>query len=305
MSVPFIASPYLPGYLQQIRSERKYSDHTITAYQKDLESFFAYTEQQYSLTALAQVRPIHIRSWLAEMISESGAKATTIKRKKSSVQSFFKYLVLEGAVPSNPASAVPTPNLPKRLPKVIEAEAIERIISLGEQQYRPASWEERNEMLIIQLLFETGMRRAELSQIQEDDIDLQRRTMLIFGKGRKERTIPLHPDTIRVIQDYMDAKRSEFPQAGPQLLVTPGGKKMYDQYIYRTVKKFLSENSISSKKSPHVLRHTFATELLNNGADISAIKDLLGHASLAATQIYAHVNIENLKKEFRKSHPRS
>lgn len=298
--------PFIQDFLTHLRFEKKYSNHTLMAYQNDLEAFAKYLQKQYEIKDIQYIRPLHIRSWFSEMIAEEGIQPASIKRKKSSLQSLFKFLIQEGHIKNNPAAVVPTPKLPKRLPKTIEPEAIEKIIALDDYIDNDDSWQSKNEKLIIKLLFETGIRRAEICSIQEKDVHISRKTLLIFGKGGKERTVPLHSTTLQLIEYYIQEKKKLFDlQNNSSLFITPTGKDIYEQYVYRLVKRFLDKVSSAQKKSPHVLRHTFATALLNNGADISAIKDLLGHASLAATQVYTHTNIENLQKEFRKSHPRS
>ncbi len=305
MSLPYF-DDLIESFLHALRFEKRYSDHTLLAYQNDLNGFFAYLNTHYDIFELATIKPFHIRSWFSEMMAETTTQASSIKRKKSALQSFFKYFIEQEKLKSNPAAVVPTPKLPKRLPKVIEAEAIEKIISLDDYIESKEEWQGKTEKLIIKLLFETGMRRAELTQLSDADIHFGRKEVLVFGKGSKERLIPLHSSTLELIQIYIQERKNQFPEYNnSNLLCTTKGKPIYDKYIFRTVKNFLEIVSQSSKKSPHVLRHTFATELLNNGADISAIKDLLGHASLAATQVYTHTQIGNLQKEFRKSHPRS
>lgn len=295
-------------YLKQLRLQKRASEHTLLAYEKDLDSFLAYLTENYELEHPAALSPIHIRSWLAEMMAGDSAKLkpSTIKRKKSAVQSFLKHLVYQKVIPSNPAAAVPTPRMPKRLPISVGAECVETLVNQGcEPSSSTISWQQRNENLIVKILFETGIRRAELVGLELPDIDSSRGNISVWGKGNKQRIIPLHPDTLQEINEYIALRKREFGSAEGKLLVTPKGKPVGDKYVYRVCKTFLTKHSTAAKKSPHILRHTFATELLNNGADIVAIKELLGHQSLAATQIYTHSQIENLKKEFRKSHPRS
>lgn len=296
---------FIDDYLRHLKYEKRYSSHTIIAYNHDLLSFQLFLQENASIVDIDAIKPLHVRSWLAEM-AQANQTATTIKRKKSSLQAFFTYLIIQGKAKNNPASAVATPKAPKRLPKIIEAEAIEHILDIDIDFEYETDWNVINRQLIVKLLFETGIRRAELCNIAEKDINFSRKNILIFGKGGKERVIPIHASMVASIQAYIQKKQVIFPALDTgRLFITATGKAIYDKYIYNCVKSFLNTYSTASKKSPHVLRHTFATTLLNNGADLSAIKDLLGHASLAATQVYTHTNIESLKKEFRKSHPRS
>lgn len=293
---------YIRGLLQQANSE-----HTVLAYQKDLEQFRHYLHNTYAIDHPKLIKPLHIRSWLVELLSDEAykLKASSVKRKKSAIQSFLKYLVYQKVITNNPASAVPAPRMPKRLPVTVGAECVEKLVDLGTQHNPNPTWQQRNELLIIKLLFETGMRRAELIGLDIKDIDFYRKSISVLGKGNKHRVIPLHPDTLQLIQEYLDERGRKFGHSEGSLLVTSKGNPVGEKYVYRVCKKYLLENSTAHKQSPHVLRHTFATELLNNGADIMAIKELLGHKNLSATQIYTHTQIENLKKEFRKFHPRS
>lgn len=299
---------FVTQYLQQLRLQRGASEHTVTAYQNDLEHFISFIEKNYEIEHPESLKPLHIRSWLADMMSDeqSKLKPSSIKRKKSAVQSFLRYLIYQKIISSNPASAVPTPRTAKRLPISVGAECVETLVNLDKNPTsQVATWQALNEQLIVKLLFETGMRRAELVQLEIPDIDFSRCSISVWGKGNKQRIIPLHHNTLKEIGEYIQMRQKEFGTAEGTLLVTPKGKPVGDKYIYRVCKTFLTKYSTASKKSPHIMRHTFATELLNNGADVIAIKELLGHQSLAATQIYTHTQIENLKKEFRKSHPRS
>ena len=296
---------FIDDYLRHLQYEKHYSAHTLTAYQKDLMLFQSFLHENANIADIIEVKPLHIRSWLAGMAQE-GMSPATIKRKKSSLQSFFTYFMSQEKVKQNPAAVVPTPKLKKRLPKVVEQSAIDQLLAIDVDFTIEEDWNKINQKMLVRLLFETGIRRAELSNISEKDINVYRKSLLVFGKGGKERVIPIHSSMVEAITQYIRHKKINFPDIpSTRLFVTSTGKDIYDKYIYNMVNTFLDTVSEASKKSPHVLRHTFATALLNNGADISAIKDLLGHASLSATQIYTHTNIENLKKEFRKSHPRS
>ncbi len=277
------------------------SEHTFTAYRNDLDQFLHFLHGQFDIAEVGLIRHIHIRSWLAQLKEEQMGERT-LQRKMSAVKSFFKYLLRLGLVSENPTRQVSTPKAPKRLPSFLEEQQTEQI---SEAVQYPEGFEGDTERLIIELLYQTGMRRAELVGLKEQDIEFARQQIRVLGKRNKERLIPVSEMLLTDIQQYMAEKRRLFNQAGPALLCIKEGKPVYAQYVYRVVRKHLQSVTTLSKKSPHVLRHTFATQLSNKGAELNAIKELLGHSSLAATQIYTHNNIERLREVYRKAHPKS
>jgi integrase/recombinase XerC len=277
------------------------SDHTLIAYRNDLEQFRAFIAQQFDLEDTTLIKHIHIRSWLAEL-KEQQQRERTLQRKISAVKSFFRYLMRMGVVTQNPTRQVSVPKAPKRLPVFLEENQTKLI---EEELQFSEGIEGDTERLILELLYQTGIRRAELVQLRESDIEFSRKQIKVLGKRNKERLIPVSDELLIDLRHYMDSKRKIFNQAGKFLLSLKSGEQVYPQYVYRVVQKYLKRITTLSKKSPHVLRHTFATQLSNNGAELNAIKELLGHSSLAATQIYTHNNIDRLKEVYRKAHPKS
>lgn len=277
------------------------SEHTSTAYSNDLGQFLDFLKNHFDIAAVGDIRHIHIRSWLAEL-KELQMSERALQRKMSAVKSFFKYLLRLGLVAQNPTRQVSTPKAPKRLPAFLEEQQTEQIDAVAQFS---EGFEGETERLIIELLYQTGMRRAELVGLKESDVEFSRQQVRVLGKRNKERLIPVSETLLAGIQHYITEKRKLFNQSGPELLCLKEGQPVYPQYVYRTVRKHLQSVTTLSKKSPHVLRHTFATQLSNKGAELNAIKELLGHSSLAATQIYTHNNIERLKEVYRKAHPKS
>lgn len=278
------------------------SEHTFSAYANDLSEFRQYLSITYpSLEQVTEIELFHIRSWIAYM-AEKKAGARTLQRKSSALKSFFHYLLKNSIIKRNPAKMVRTPKPPKRLPVFLEEKETQVILAApapGETEMETATGK-----LIIELLYQTGIRRAELCNLKETDIEISLKQIRVLGKRNKERLIPVNNFLLADIKEYTDLKRKIFNQPTPFLLCLKSGKPVYPNYVYRVVKNYLQQTNLS-KKSPHILRHTFATQLSNNGANLSAIKDLLGHSSLAATQIYTHNNIEKLKEQYRKAHPKS
>ena len=277
------------------------SEHTYIAYQNDLSQFQYFFQQQFELEEASEVKLIHIRSWLADM-KEHKVGERTLQRKISSLRALFKYLMKNKLVDTNPTLQVTNPKAPKRLPVYLEEKDTIRITK--EIAYA-AGFEGCTERLIMELLYQTGIRRAELVNLKESDVEFSRKQIRVLGKRNKERMIPVAEELLIDIRHYMDEKRKIFNQPDVKLLSLKTGKPVYDQYVYRVVTKYLSGITTLTKKSPHVLRHTFATQLSNNGAELNAVKDLLGHSSLAATQVYTHNNIQRLKEVYRKAHPKS
>lgn len=299
--MPLLTEAAIPEFLRYIRFEKRMSDHTFIAYQNDLKQFRDYLKQEIGLEEITLIRHIHIRSWLAHL-KEAQMGERTLQRKISAVKSLFKYLLRLGQVAENPTRLVHTPKAPKRLPAFLEEKQTAQI---AEALSYPEGFEGDTERLIMELLYQTGMRRAELVGLKEPDIEFSRKQIRVLGKRNKERMIPVGEDLLIDLRAYIDEKRKVFNPAGNFLLCLLNGKPVYPQYVYRVVQKHLKDITTLRKKSPHVLRHTFATQLSNNGAELNAIKELLGHSSLAATQIYTHNNIDRLKEVYRKAHPKS
>lgn len=290
----------LTDFLQYLRFEKRYSPHTLLAYQKDLEQFDSYLSQEFSMNDLKLITHFHIRGWLAGMKGEKQT-SRTINRKISSLNSYYKYLRRLGFVEKNPVRQLHAQRLPERLPVYLKEKETEHL--LEEVQFEKG-FQGFTDRLIVELLYATGMRRNELQQLKEKDIEWSLNQVRILGKGNKERLVPVSPVLLDTFRDYIQEKKKLDVYNDIYLLNLESGIPVYAGYIYRVVKKYLGETTTLQKKSPHVLRHTFATHLLNNGANIQAIKDLLGHSSLAATQIYTHNNIDKLKEIHRQNHPR-
>jgi len=290
----------LTDFIQYLGFEKRYSQHTLTAYQNDLEQFRDYLAGECAISALKDVSHFHIRGWLAGMKTDKQADRT-INRKISSLNSYYKYLMRLGYAEKNPIRSLHTRRLPERLPTYLKESETQHLL---EEVDFEAGFKGATDRLICELLYATGMRRAELLQLKEADVEWGRNQMRILGKGNKERMVPVSPALLDTIRDYLHNKRQLETCDSTYLLNTGSGQPLYAGYIYRTVTRYLAQTTTLKKKSPHVLRHTFATHLLNNGANIQAIKDLLGHSSLAATQIYTHNNIDKLKEIHKQNHPK-
>ncbi|MCG2615814.1 tyrosine-type recombinase/integrase [Terrimonas sp. NA20] len=290
-------------FLDYLKYEKRYSQHTIISYQTDLVDFWSFMDKEYSGLGLKEITHGFIRTWLAGL-KELKLSSRTINRKISSLRSFFKYHLRRGEIGVLPTANVISPKISKRLPVFVkESETRELISSLSQAS---EDWKSLNAKMLILMFYATGMRLSELIGLKEKQLDLGRQRIKVLGKGNKERIIPVSEDVVKSINDYREWKKKEFeaPEEG-FLLVTEKGKKLYPKYAWILVNKYLGQASTLDKKSPHVLRHTFATHLMNNGADLNAVKELLGHASLAATQVYTHTTIEKLKDVHKKAHPKA
>ncbi len=289
-------------FIQYISFEKRYSNHTVKAYKKDLEQFFNFALEYYDVDDIKSIDHNIIRSWIVFLIGQS-VTARTINRKISSLKSFYKFLLKKGIVKINPLNKIITPKTSSRLPQFIEEEKIDALLNKVDFGN---NFNGKRDKLIIEIFYATGIRLSELINIKVNDISFQQSTIKVLGKRNKERIIPFNKKLGDNIKDYLNLKNRVFKEeeAGKYLFVTNKGKKIYSKLIYRIVTKHLNQVTTLSKKSPHVLRHTFATHLLNQGADLNAIKEILGHANLSATQVYTHTTIEKLKIIHHKSHPR-
>lgn len=288
-------------FMAHLRYERRMSRHTLLAYENDLSQFQGFLKQQYDCADTAAVQGIHIRAWLAGQ-KDNGVANRSLKRKIAAMNSFFVFLLKNERIGSNPMRKVLLPKTSRPLPHYLEPGQTEALL---EAVRFSDDFEGFTQRLIVELLYQTGMRRSELIHLQEPDIDFSRNELRVVGKGNKVRIVPANPALLKDIREYMSLKRKIFEKPAKYLLSLNSGKPLYEQYVYRTVKKHLNGISTLNTKSPHLLRHTFASQLLNNGAELMAIKDLLGHSSLAATQVYTHLNIERLKEVYKKAHPKS
>jgi integrase/recombinase XerC len=292
------------SFLDYLKFEKRYSPHTVLAYKDDLEQFTTFLAREYEMInpPLEEISTFLIKSWLAALKADK-MSAKTINRKSSTLKSFFKYHLLQGHLEKTPMSGVLTPKIGKRLPQYVAKEDMDTLFSHVEF---PDNWKGMTDRLLLAIFYNTGMRLSELVNLKETQINQAGNTLKVLGKGNKERIIPVSPALIADIQAYLERKRAELGTADSTcLLVNEKGKKLYPKYVYLAVKAYLGEVTTLAKKSPHILRHTFATHLMNNGADLNAVKELLGHSSLASTQVYTHNTIARLKEIYEKAHPKA
>lgn len=291
-------------FIDYIQFEKRYSPHTVNAYRNDLEQFFAWAAVNYEIWNAGEVTGVMIRSWIVTLMEERLA-SRSVNRKITTLKSFFRYLIKEGLVGSNPMKRVVAPKNPKRLPSFIEQE---KLGALLDSRVEGEPFPLFRDRMVLELLYATGMRISELTGLDETDIDFRGLQMKVTGKRNKQRLIPFSSKLSDLLKRYLELKKSflspERSYTG-RLLVTDLGRPVYPKFIYRIVTRSLQEVTTLDKKSPHVLRHTFATHMLNNGAELNAVKELLGHASLAATQVYTHNTIEKLKKVYQQAHPKA
>ncbi len=293
---------YIESFLNYLKYQKRYSRHTIISYQNDLNSFFGFTTIQFGETELKDIKPSFVRTWLANL-KESGISSKTINRKISALKSFFKFQLRQQLITVSPMTTIISPKTGKRLPQYVDKKDISTLFTHVEFT---EGWNGNTEKLLLQLLYNTGIRKAELISLQEQHIDAVNCTIKVLGKGSKERLIPVSKEFAKVLQQYITDKKLSLPAAEPGiLLINDKGKKLDPKYVYNVTRKYLSLVTTIDKKSPHILRHSFATHLTNNGADLNAVKELLGHSSLAATQIYTHNTIEKLKDIYKKAHPKA
>jgi integrase/recombinase XerC len=295
---------FLERFIQYIEFEKRYSPHTVSAYQSDLEQFISFLNHpEETITHPEEITHHQIRNWLVELMNQQ-LTARSVNRKVATLRKYFKFLVQEGILKANPASKINTPKIPKHLPVVVEDARLTQLLDSGE--VFTDDFKGTRDKLIIEMLFGTGMRLAELLGVKETDINVYEGTVKVLGKRNKERIIPLNQELRTLLLKYTELKKSEnFGNNSLTLIVTDKGADAYSKLIYLTVQRYLSHISTQNKKSPHVLRHTFATSLLNAGADLNAIKELLGHANLSATQIYTHNSVERLKSIYKQAHPKA
>lgn len=289
------------SFLQYLQKERKYSLNTVQAYENDLLEFSEFCEKRLGKDVL-NVGVSDVREWIVEMSDGSGAVGVrTVKRRISALRSFYKYLRREGLVSKNPAAVLVLPKASKPLPKFFREEEMGRLL---DDVMTGDEFQDRRDKLIIDLFYQTGVRVSELVEIKDSDIDMGRGMLRVFGKRRKERLIPIGSKLLKEIEAYKAKRNTEVGKTS-DLFVRKNGEKMYRRGVYGVVHRSLTKVSSLKKRSPHVLRHTFASTMLNNGADIYAVKALLGHSSLAATEVYTHSSFAKLIKTYKTAHPRA
>jgi integrase/recombinase XerC len=288
---------YTP-FIEHLRFQKRSSAHTVAAYEGDLSEFFNYTSQLYEIDKPQKVSTVIVRSWIADLI-EQGLEPKSVSRKVSTLRSFYKYLLRNGSVSINPLSKVVVPKIKKRLPVFVDETRMDNLFMHMEEA---GEYRQFLEQAIMELFYATGMRLTELVELQLKNYD--GKTVKVLGKRSKERIIPLTETAVEALTHYL-AQRSKLENVSHKdhLFLLENGKKLYEKFVYRTVNTYLARVTTEKKRSPHVLRHTFATHLLNNGAQLNAIKELLGHASLAATQVYTHNTISKLINIHQNAHP--
>ena len=291
---------FIEKFSNYILYEKRFSVHTTEAYLQDLNQFQGFLSLQQ--TELAAVNYQDVRAWLVILLESCGPR--TINRKLSSLRAFYKFLNREGLIDNNPLLQIKTLKTPKRLPDYLEQDDLN--ILLDSNMYFASDFQGLRDKLIIELLFGTGIRLSELLSLHEGDINLYEETVLITGKRSKQRLVPLNKSLIELIKQYIREKHTKSFNCNLSVLIlTDRGEAAYPGLIYRIVKKHLAYITTRDKKSPHVLRHSFATNLLNNGADLNSIKELLGHSSLASTEVYTHNTVERLKLIYKQAHPKA
>lgn len=290
---------YVERYNNYMQYEKRYSEHTVTAYVSDIRAFFVYVKFTFDIADLHTVKHTHVRSWMVHM-SREGYEAKSINRKISSVRTYYLFLRKQGVLNHNPVAKVSALKVPKRLPKYLEKSQAAELSNL---EFSKDDYNAYLDNIIITILYSCGLRRSECLDLLEENIDVN--SIKVLGKGNKERIIPIDGSMYSRILDFIKLKRENEIVPNGFLLQNLKGKKLYPKYIYNVVKRKIGEVSSIDKRSPHVLRHTFATHLLDNGADLNSVKTLLGHSSLAATQVYTHTSIERLKEVYKKAHPKA
>ena len=295
----------IEGFLNYLTHERAYSPHTVTSYGNDLREFEAYLANTENVLKTHEADADLIRGWAMELMA-AGRSATTVNRKLSSLRTYYKYLLKKGAIAVSPMQSVHGPKKKKPLPQFVRESDMERLL---DDTLTDDSWQGRREHVIIQLFYETGIRLSELVGLNVGDVDLVRKTIKVTGKRNKQRIIPIGDSLAQNLKVYIEEKDVEFGLSStlnPQpLFITDKGARVYPAWVYRLVRKNLSQVVTLKKRSPHVLRHTFATAMLNGDAELEAVKELMGHESVSTTQIYTHTTFEELKKAYSKAHPRA
>lgn len=292
---------HLPQFIDYLQYEKKYSLHTINAYQKDISDFAVFAEENFEETNLVEISYSIIRSWIVKLVDEEVSNRS-INRKISSLKTFYKYLLKTKQIEVSPLAKHKSLKVSKKVQVPFSAKEVETVIA----NFSAEGFSDVRDQLIIELLYSTGMRRAELINLKLESIQIESSQIKVLGKRNKERMIPLLPSVKKTFIVYLkEREQLEINSESDYLLLTNKGKKLYDTLVYRIVNGYFSRVSTKTKNSPHIIRHSFATHLLNEGADLNSVKELLGHSSLASTQVYTHNSIKELSKVYLKSHPRN
>ena len=292
--------PQLEPFLNYLRFEKRYSVHTITSYNSDLVFFFEFNLHAFETQNIKEITPVMIRSWLASM-KEKGDSARSINRRISTLKSFFRFLLRQKLIEVSPMATITSPKIKKRLPVFVEQKDLNTLFQHVEF---PEGWEGILHRTMLVFFYGTGMRLSELIGLKDHQVDIARNQIKILGKGNKERIVPFGPGMMEQTELYRKSRPSGKGE-NQTFFINEKGRSLSARAVQLTIKKYLSLTTTIDKKSPHVLRHSFATHLMNNGAELNAVKELLGHSSLAATQVYTHNTIEKLKDVYKKAHPKA
>ena len=299
---------YLDGFYTYLKFEKRYSAHTLEAYSKDISQFQSFLQEEYQSDdpELLSVNHRQVRAWVIHLMNNQVA-AKSVNRKISALKTYYRFLLKNNAITKNPMAKVVAPKVPKNLPLFVEKTGMDSLFDVLDTVYPTDTETDKfvklRDRLIVELLYSTGMRRAELLGLDDQSFDRAQLQVKVLGKGNKERIIPVNKGILIMVDAYIAERKKMFGAGGP-FLVAESGKPAYPKMVYNIVHKVLNHVTTITRKSPHVLRHTFATHLSNNGAELNAIKELLGHASLASTQVYTHNTIDQLKKIHKLAHPK-
>ena len=286
--------------MEYLTYQKRYSPHTIGAYRNDLNSFGDFLETEFEISTLDQVKRRQVSSFIAHLI-ERGLSPRSVNRKISAIQSLFNYCIRKNELATNPANNVQRPKVGSSLPAFVREESIAQLFEKTDFE---DSYAVSRDRMILLVFYSCGLRRDELINLKIEDVNQFDCTIKVLGKRNKERIVPITKELLRDLNFYIDI-RASLNSNFSYLFLTEAAKKLYPSLVYKIVKKYLSLVSTMEKRSPHVLRHSFATHLLNEGANLQSIKELLGHSSLSATQVYTHTSLDKLKDVYRKSHPRN
>lgn len=290
------------SFLKYLKFEKRYSNHTLSSYETDLDQYIDFCMKQNDFNKDINTNHYLIRKWIVELI-ENGLSTRTVNRKISSLKSYYKFLIRNNHVQINPMDKVLQPKFNKSLPHFVEEKQMDLLLDRVDFDDTMSG---QRDKLIIEVLYSTGIRLNELINIKLKDFDEHKSTILVLGKRNKERLIPLSVELNKIVSRFIILRQEKFSDiSNDYLFITEKGEQLYPKFVYRLVNKYLSMVTTIDKKSPHILRHTFATIMLNNGADLNAIKEFLGHSNLSATQIYTHNSFEKLKSIYKQAHPRA
>lgn len=294
----------LQSFIDYLKVEKRVSPHTVTAYNGDLEQFTQFIQEQLKISDLSDIQASDIRTWVITLLEDVQCSARTVTRKISALKAYYRYQTKIGKVDRNPMLQIHAPKFQKKLPEYVEQSDMAALFT---EDIFDDTFEGKRDRLIIELFYATGIRLSELLNIKKVDINFYDSSIKVLGKRNKERIIPIGNNLSTLLTNYIEYYGEKLSQGNENyfIFVAANGQQLYPKAVYRIVHKYLNMVTTISKRSPHVIRHTFATHMLNNGADLNAIKEILGHSSLAATQVYTHNSMEQLKNIYKQAHPRA